>query len=88
MYQIFLAFSIITNGKKIINTTRQPGQIEFFSGLRVLSMFWIIMGHRCAGTDGYAINIEDIENVINLPKIGHFNKFLCFSGKNNGIHFM
>lgn len=44
--EIILAFSAYTNEKKIFRTTRQSEQIQFFNGMKVLSVFWVIAGHR------------------------------------------
>ncbi|XP_055842816.1 nose resistant to fluoxetine protein 6-like [Episyrphus balteatus] len=44
---VLLAFSILTNGRKLfaINTTKSPNSIDCLTGLRVLSMLWIIDHH-------------------------------------------
>lgn len=43
--KILLAFSIYTNGKSILRTEKRDNQIHCLHGTRVLSMFWIILGH-------------------------------------------
>uniref|UniRef100_A0A0R3RIY9 Acyl_transf_3 domain-containing protein n=1 Tax=Elaeophora elaphi TaxID=1147741 RepID=A0A0R3RIY9_9BILA len=42
---ILLAFSVYTNGRNILKTEKQSDQIHCLHGTRVLSMFWIILGH-------------------------------------------
>ncbi|MFH4981033.1 hypothetical protein AB6A40_007742 [Gnathostoma spinigerum] len=40
-----IAFSVYTNGKVILRTEKGENQIHCLHGIRVLSMFWIILGH-------------------------------------------
>ncbi|XP_055915468.1 uncharacterized protein LOC129948480 [Eupeodes corollae] len=44
---VLLAFSILSNGRKMfnINTTKSPNNIDCLTGLRVISMVWIIHHH-------------------------------------------
>ncbi|KAF2898405.1 hypothetical protein ILUMI_07770 [Ignelater luminosus] len=42
------AFSLITNTKKLLQTTSGSGQISCLHGIRVISMMWVIFGHRYA----------------------------------------
>lgn len=63
IHEILLAFSAYTNGKRIINVTQQPGQISFFNGLKVISMFWIILGHRFAASVDLIVNKADATEV-------------------------
>lgn len=88
-YRILLAFSVYTNGKKIIAVNQQSGQILFFNGMKVISMFWVVLGHRFEINDFIAINKADVAKVsfvfFSLP-----NKFLMTtsSGKRNGTQCM
>uniref|UniRef100_A0A0N5AGU8 NRF domain-containing protein n=1 Tax=Syphacia muris TaxID=451379 RepID=A0A0N5AGU8_9BILA len=43
--KFLLAFSIYTNGKNVLRTERSSKQIHCLHGIRVMSMFWIILGH-------------------------------------------
>ena len=43
--QILLAFSIYTNTKKIFSTETTNAQISCLSGIRFLSMVWVILWH-------------------------------------------
>ena len=38
-------FSLVQNTTKIFNTTVTPKMITSVNGIRVISMFWIILGH-------------------------------------------
>ncbi|XP_055913312.1 nose resistant to fluoxetine protein 6-like [Eupeodes corollae] len=44
---VLLAFSVLTNGKKMfaISTKKSPNIIDCLTGIRVLSMAWIMYGH-------------------------------------------
>lgn len=42
---ILLAFSLYTNGVKILNTQQAAGTLGAVNGIRVLSMGWVILGH-------------------------------------------
>lgn len=46
-----------------MKTTNQEGQIPFFNGLKVISMFWVILGHRYAVFEELVVNLEDAKNV-------------------------
>ncbi|XP_032220153.2 nose resistant to fluoxetine protein 6 isoform X3 [Nematostella vectensis] len=43
--EFFLSFSIIRNTSRIMDTNVPPGAITSINGMRVLSMFWVILGH-------------------------------------------
>ncbi|KAF2893852.1 hypothetical protein ILUMI_12321, partial [Ignelater luminosus] len=43
---VFLAFSVLTNGKKLIETINKSNQISSIHGIRVLTIMWIILGHK------------------------------------------
>lgn len=47
----------------MFKTSKQTGQILFFNGMKVLSMFWIIMGHRYEVSFYNVMNKEDIQEV-------------------------
>ncbi|CRK88312.1 CLUMA_CG002091, isoform A [Clunio marinus] len=46
--KLLIAFSINTNGKELFDVTesKSPNAIKCLLGLRTLSLFWIILGHR------------------------------------------
>ncbi|CAL1534642.1 unnamed protein product [Lymnaea stagnalis] len=42
---ILLAFSVLTNGPKLLSTAQPPGTLTAINGIRFLSMAWVIIGH-------------------------------------------
>ena len=43
--KFFQCFSLIKNTNCILDTKVPPGAITSINGLRVLSMWWVILGH-------------------------------------------
>ncbi|XP_033121019.1 O-acyltransferase like protein-like [Anneissia japonica] len=43
--QALLSFSAMKNGSKILDVGNGAGQLECLNGIRVLSMWWVILGH-------------------------------------------
>ena len=43
-----LAFSVYTNGKKLLNTQQRAGALTSINGIRFISMSWVILGHTLA----------------------------------------
>lgn len=62
-HRIFVAFSAYHNGKKLIKIDHQSGQFLFFNGLKVISMFWVVLGHRFESNETMTINKSDIKHV-------------------------
>ncbi|XP_078679088.1 nose resistant to fluoxetine protein 6-like [Branchiostoma floridae x Branchiostoma belcheri] len=56
--RLLLCFSAYTNTKKVFDIRQLPGQLPFLNGLRVLSAFWIILGHM----DFYVNFVANIGN--------------------------
>ncbi|XP_033118097.1 nose resistant to fluoxetine protein 6-like [Anneissia japonica] len=48
--QFILCFSMITNGSKILKTKQREGSLGALNGIRVLSLFWVILGHTYSST--------------------------------------
>ena len=46
--RFFLGFSLIQNTSRIMNTTVPSDSITAINGMRVLSMWWVILGHTYA----------------------------------------
>lgn len=40
-----MAFSIITNTRKLMNTSTASSPLACLNGMRVISMWWVIIGH-------------------------------------------
>ncbi|KAF2886086.1 hypothetical protein ILUMI_20087, partial [Ignelater luminosus] len=43
---LLTAFSAFTNGRKLLKTNSNSNQISCIHGIRVITMMWIILGHR------------------------------------------
>ena len=43
--KLLLCFSVYSNGKKILSTTKLKGSIDCIHGIRFFSMCWVVMGH-------------------------------------------
>lgn len=75
-HPILLAFSMVTNGEKLF-ATREPGtggdQMECLSGIRSISMMWIILGHTFSN-----IAIVAVSNVNNILSVSQFFIFIIF----------
>lgn len=46
-----------------MKTTKREGQIPYFNGLKVISMFWVILGHRYATSEAFVSNEEEVKHV-------------------------
>ncbi|XP_055844711.1 nose resistant to fluoxetine protein 6-like isoform X2 [Episyrphus balteatus] len=67
--ELLLAFSVITNSRKVfmINTKKSPNSIDCLTGIRVLSMVWVLHCHNlmfCSSMD--IINLVDFFSWIKL----------------------
>ena len=47
LVKLLLCFSAYTNGKKVWNTKVPKDALTCINGIRVLSMWWILLGHLC-----------------------------------------
>ena len=45
LIQLLACFSVARNASKIMDCTVPPGAITCLNGVRVLSMWWVILGH-------------------------------------------
>ena len=43
--KVFLAFSVYTNGSKLLCTTQPSSSLTCVHGIRFLSMTWVVLGH-------------------------------------------
>ena len=46
--KVLVAFSLYTNGSKLLSAKRQSGTLGALNGVRFLSMSWVILGHAFA----------------------------------------
>ncbi|XP_045192777.2 O-acyltransferase like protein-like [Mercenaria mercenaria] len=54
--KILIAFSVYTNGCKLLGTGQGAGSLGAVNGIRFLSMAWVILGHTYFFAVGYATN--------------------------------
>ncbi|XP_070555369.1 nose resistant to fluoxetine protein 6-like [Ptychodera flava] len=62
-----LTFSVLDSGRKILNTDAGRGSISCLNGIRVLSMFWIILLHSylyLGSSPSYSENYRFITDVV------------------------
>ncbi|XP_063930453.1 nose resistant to fluoxetine protein 6-like [Zophobas morio] len=70
-HPIYLAFSFITNGNKLLHTSqgKNPNQITCLNGMRFISMMWVIAGHGFVAMEQLPlINYSTIANYLNQMK--------------------
>ena len=77
LVKILKCFSILSNGKQILNTDTAKGHLNSLSGIRSISMCWIIYGHlyliaNSLSQNGYIENRKDVLDVI-IPIPIHSN---------------
>ncbi|XP_077994519.1 nose resistant to fluoxetine protein 6-like [Glandiceps talaboti] len=62
--ECLLAFSVLINGGKILDATHSSGTLAAIHGIRVLSMWWVILGHSFITaftlSDNSLVYIQDI----------------------------
>ena len=67
--KLFLCFSVYSNGKKILSTTKLKGSIDCIHGIRFFSMCWVVMGHT------WYVNLKaPPDNIFDLGDVS-FNRF-------------
>jgi peptidoglycan/LPS O-acetylase OafA/YrhL len=64
--EFFLAFSLVRNIPKLLDTTSNARNISCLHGIRTLSMMWVILGH-CYFFWIITYNIDNLEEASNLP---------------------
>ncbi|XP_070565056.1 nose resistant to fluoxetine protein 6-like [Ptychodera flava] len=62
--QCLLAFSVLENGRKILDTRHTAGTLAAIHGIRVLSMWWVILGHSYSFHVGVSDNVFIIQDVM------------------------
>ena len=70
--QILHSFSIIRNIKLIMNTNVEKSDLTYLHGMRVLSLFWIILLH---------VNVDSVAQLWPYGMIVEFNTRRCIACK-------
>ncbi|XP_077989869.1 nose resistant to fluoxetine protein 6-like [Glandiceps talaboti] len=75
--QFLISFSVITNGRKLLSTEqRGSSTISAINGIRVISMFWVMLGHSLSFGIGYFSNNR---YVIEIP-LTRFSYMAVYAG--------
>ncbi|XP_070534767.1 O-acyltransferase like protein-like [Ptychodera flava] len=71
---VAIAFSILDTGSKILNTNPAKGSIGCLNGIRVISMFWIIVFHTWLFLTGigYLRNVRYVQEYIKTQHAAYF----------------
>ncbi|XP_071491871.1 O-acyltransferase like protein-like [Diadema antillarum] len=63
---VLISFSMVTNCKKIFSAKKTKNTMASLNGIRVLSMFWVILGHTIVFYQGRIMNPrQTVELVLN-----------------------
>ena len=70
MKDIFLCFSFTTNAKKVLTIVESSGEneLKFLHGLRVMSIFWVILCHT---TNFAPLGLYDQPMIAGILDISH-----------------
>lgn len=64
LQKFFISFSIISNTRKLLNTSTASGSLTAVNGMRVLSMWWVILGHTFAFILSMTDNLLDMVEIV------------------------
>ncbi|XP_060575994.1 nose resistant to fluoxetine protein 6-like [Ruditapes philippinarum] len=64
LLKVCRVFSVLSNGKKLFGTATAVGPLACLNGIRVLSMWWVILGHTYAFIFAVLDNIAEAEKLI------------------------
>ncbi|KAJ3644142.1 hypothetical protein Zmor_026814 [Zophobas morio] len=60
-HELFISFSVLTNGRKIFKSTTNPDQLLCLNGIKAISMMWVIIGHEYSNAlDAPLSNVLDV----------------------------
>ena len=77
--KFFLCFSLSNNTKKFVTRGRDTSPLDVLDGVRVLSIFWVILGHS------YFYPIETGNSIRNTPELLDFLKQFLFMLVTSGV---
>ena len=78
LVKILKCFSIYSNGKQILDTDTGKGHLNSLSGIRTISMCWIIYGHLYLICQ-YQIQFGYIENRFAVQEVNNFRIIFLFN---------
>ncbi|XP_053395797.1 nose resistant to fluoxetine protein 6-like [Mercenaria mercenaria] len=64
LLNICRVFSVTSNGKKLFGTTTAVGPLACLNGLRVMSMWWVILGHTYAFIFAVVDNLAEAAQLV------------------------
>jgi hypothetical protein len=59
--RLLLCFSLYTNGRKLLSTTKSEGNIDCINGIRFFSMAWVVLGHSF-----YVVSLSPWDNPFDI----------------------
>ena len=81
--QFFLCFSLIKNTSRIMDTKVPAGAITSINGMRVMSMWWVILGHVYAFQLGSSISkyyyFLSLSNILIIKFPNLVDSVMCLS---------
>ncbi|KAK3580062.1 hypothetical protein CHS0354_001014 [Potamilus streckersoni] len=72
--ELFVSFSIYTNGKKLLSTKQAAGALTSINGIRFLSMSWVVLGHSYSAS---ALIIQNMKQFLDVKS--HQWSFMAIS---------
>jgi hypothetical protein len=69
-HELFVAFSFLSNGRKIFRSTKNPDQLLCLNGIKAISMMWVVIGHEYSD-----IMNAPLSNYFDMQKV---EKYLVF----------
>ena len=79
LFEFITAFSLYRTIPTLFATKQAPGVVTCLNGLRVMSMFWVILGHT------YDFVLEDVDNLLALTGIMSRFSFMAVINANFSV---